>query len=80
MEFDWGDYHGGTALYLGIIAVALVTEGGDGWQVEFNPSWPARQRVERFEDRGAARAAVDAWARKWETELRQHYAQYNPRR
>lgn len=79
MEYSWGEFHGGSALYLGIIAVALVTEAGDGWQVEFNPSWPARQRVERFEDRGAARAAVDAWARKWDAELRQRYAWVNER-
>ena len=71
--FEWrGWLGGGYALFLDQCSVAIVTPEEGFVRVSINHGLVSR-RFESFSQVAVGKRYVEAWARKWETELRAAY-------
>jgi hypothetical protein len=76
MRFQWLPWLAGPGLAFGRAFVATIDHMDDGTRVTLNPNIPRLLRHEFVADEEAGRRYVEAWRRKWATELRELYAPF----
>lgn len=76
MRFQWLPWLTGPGLAYGRTFVATVDVSEAAVRVTLHPNIPRLLRCEFVADQDAGKRYVEAWRRKWETELREHYAPY----
>ena len=71
-DFGWQFFIDGPALYFGGRVVANLTPLAAGWRAAINPTL-AERRFQFFDNEATGVAYVNAWAHKWQDELRDRY-------
>ncbi|MFC0677536.1 hypothetical protein ACFFGH_06685 [Lysobacter korlensis] len=74
MDFTWHPYLRGPGLAFNGLFVALLENLDDGRaRVVLHPNLPAKLRHEFVESEAHGRRYVEAWTKRWDSELRELY-------